>query len=312
MDIKIAISQKPPRMLDLPATFDLCADIIAEAAAQGAKLLVFPECFLPGYPTWIWRLRPGGDMGVGNEIHNLLLRNAVDVQGGGLGPLQKAAAEHGMVVVVGLNEIDSAFSGSTLFNAVAIIDADGKLLNVHRKLMPTNPERMVWGAGDARGLRVVDTAVGRVGSLICWENYMPLARYALYAQDIDIYVAPTWDNGDIAAATASHIAREGGCWVLQTATALKGKDIPADLPGRDGLFEDDEWINAGDALVAKPGGGIVAGPLHQSQEILYATIDPSAAKRSRKALDVTGHYGRHDLFSLNVDRTHKVPVAFED
>lgn len=312
MNIKVAISQKPPKLLDLDGTIDLCVEIIAEAAHEGAKLIVFPECFLPGYPTWIWRLRPGGDMGVGNEIHALLRENAVDVGRGGLGRIQDAAAEHDMVVVVGMNEIDNAYSGSTLFNSVAIIDANGELLNVHRKLMPTNPERMVWGAGDANGLRVVDTAVGRVGSLICWESYMPLARYALYSQDIDIYVAPTWDNGDIAAATASHIAREGGCWVLQTATALKGSDVPADLPGRENLFNDDEWINAGDALVAKPGGGIIAGPMHQQQDILYADLDPEAAKKSRKALDVAGHYGRHDLFSLEIDRTRKVPVKFKD
>ena len=312
MEIKVAISQKPPCVLDLEGTLELCIEIIAEAAAEGAKLLVLPECFLPGYPTWIWRLRPGGDAGIGGEIHALLRENAVDVEAGGLSRIQDAAADHDMVVVVGMNEIDRAFSGSTLFNSVAIINADGKLLNVHRKLMPTNPERMVWGAGDANGLRVVDTAVGRIGSLICWEGYMPLARYALYAQDIDIYVAPTWDNGEIAAATASHIAREGGCWVLQTATALKGSDLPKDLPGREGLFVDDEWINAGDALVAKPGGGILAGPLHQEQGILYASIDPEDAKKSRKALDVTGHYGRHDLFSLEIDRTRKVPVHFKD
>jgi nitrilase len=217
MDIKIAISQKPPVLLDLEATMERAIETVGEAAGEGAKLIVFPEAYLPGYPTWIWRLRPGADMALGNRIHEQLRRNAIDIEGGGLDRLRKAAAEHGVVVVMGLNEVDSTFSGSTIFNAVVVIGPDGAILNRHRKLMPTNPERMVWGFGDASGLRVVDTPVGRVGCLICWESYMPLARFALYAQNIDIYVAPTWDSGETWLATMNHIAREGGCWVLCTA-----------------------------------------------------------------------------------------------
>jgi nitrilase len=157
---------------------------------------------------------------------------------------------------------------------------------------------------------VVDTPIGRIGCLICWESYMPLARFALYAQNIDIYVAPTWDSGEVWLATMNHIAREGGCWVLGTATALTGSDIPENFPERDKLFSGDEWINPGDAVVVQPFGGVVAGPLHREKGILYATIDVERARSARKSLDVAGHYGRPDIFRLEIDRRTMQPVAF--
>ena len=312
MDVKVAVCQKPPVLLDLRATMERALESLDEAVSEGAQLVVFPEAYLPGYPTWIWRLRPGGDMALGNRLHAELRNNSVDIAAGGLEPLCEAARKHGVVVVMGLNEIDSGFSGSTIFNTMVIIDTDGTILNRHRKLMPTNPERMVWGLGDASGLKVVDTPVGRIGGLICWESYMPLARYALYSQNMDIYVAPTWDSGETWRDSMNHIAREGGCWVVSTATALQGVDIPRTFPGRDELFKDDEWMNGGDAVVVKPFGRIVAGPLHQEKGILYATIDPEEARRSRKPLDVSGHYGRPDIFRLEVDRRPMPPVTFTD
>ena len=312
MDTRIAISQKPPVLLDLEATYERAIASIAEAAAEGAKLIVFPEAYLPGYPTWIWRLRPGGDMTLANSLHAKLRRNAVDISAGGLDRLREAAAQHGMIVVMGLNEIDSQCSGSTLYNTVVTIGSDGSILNRHRKLMPTNPERMVWGFGDASGLRVVETPIGRVGSLICWESYMPLARFALYAQNIDIYVAPTWDSGETWLATMKHIAREGGCWVLSTATALEAIDIPEDFPDRSKLFAEDEWINPGDAVVVKPFGGVAAGPLHRVKGILYADLDVDAARAARRSLDVAGHYSRPDIFRLEVDRKARLAVHFDD
>ncbi|WP_432696252.1 carbon-nitrogen hydrolase family protein [Marinobacterium sp. YM272] len=312
MHTKVAIAQKPPVLLDLKATMERALETLEEAASSGAKLVVFPEAYLPGYPTWIWRLRPGGDMALGNRLHALLRDNAVDIGSGGLDKLRDAAAKHKVVVVMGMNEVDSAYSGSTLFNTVVVIGSDGQILNRHRKLMPTNPERMVWGMGDASGLRVVDTPVGRIGCLICWESYMPLARFALYAQNIDIYIAPTWDSGDTWIASMNHIAREGGCWVLSTATALEGKDVPADIPERDSLFNDDEWINPGDAAIIKPFGGVIAGPHHRDKSILYADIALKDARNARKPLDVAGHYGRPDIFQLEVDRSVKPPVLFKD
>ncbi|MDI3324806.1 carbon-nitrogen hydrolase family protein [Pontibacterium granulatum] len=312
MTIKVAIVQKPPVLLDLQATMQRALESLEEAVSNGAQLVVFPEAYLPGYPTWIWRLRPGGDMALGNRLHSILRENAVDISAGGLDRVCEAAAKHNVVVVMGMNEVDSDYSGTTLFNTVVVIGSNGEILNRHRKLMPTNPERMVWGMGDASGLRVVDTPVGRIGCLICWESYMPLARYALFAQDIDIYIAPTWDSGEIWLASMNHIAREGGCWVLSTATAIHGSDVPADFPERDMLFDDDEWINPGDAVIVKPFGGVHSGPLHQEKGILYADISLEDARNSRKALDVSGHYGRPDIFHLEVDRSIKPPVRFTD
>jgi nitrilase len=312
MTTKVAVIQKPPVLLDRDQTISRALDSIDEAARAGAALLVFPEAYVPGYPTWIWRLKPGGDIALSSEIHARLRLNAVDLNREDLRPLQDAASKHAVTVVIGINEIDSRFSGTTLFNTVVVIGADGMMLNRHRKLMPTNPERMVWGMGDASGLRVVDTPAGRLGSLICWESYMPLARYALYAQDLEIFVNPTWDNGEACLVTLRHIAREAGCWVIGTATALQGSDIPADFPERDKLYKPDECINNGDAVVINPAGAVTAGPLHREKSILYAEIDREAARRARRSLDVCGHYGRPDIFSLAVNRKPLYPVEFSD
>jgi nitrilase len=195
---------------------------------------------------------------------------------------------------------------------VTIIAADGTMLNRHRKLMPTNPERMVWGMGDATGLKVVDTPAGRLGALICWESYMPLARYALYAQGLEIFVNPTWDSGESCLVTVRHIAREAGCWVIATATALQGSDLPRDFPERDRLYPPDEWINDGDAVVISPAGAVTAGPLHREKGILYADIDIEAARRARRSLDVCGHYARPDIFSFSVNRKPLHPAEFSD
>jgi nitrilase len=310
MSTKIAVLQAPPVLLDRDKTIAKVVSSIDEAVQEGASLLVFPEAYVPGYPTWIWRLRPGGDMGLSGEFHARLRDNAVDLAKGHLQPIRDAAARHGVTIVLGINERDSTFSGTTLFNTVVVIGPDGALLNRHRKLMPTNPERMVWGMGDASGLRVVDTPAGRLGTLICWESYMPLARYALYAQDLEIFVAPTWDTGESWIATMRHIAKEAGCWVIGTATALQGSDIPDDFPERDKLFKPEEWINDGDAVVVKPMGAIAAGPHTRQKAILYAEIDKETARRARRSLDVCGHYARPDIFSLSVNRKPLDPVAF--
>ena len=182
--MKVAVVQRPPVLLDRDACVKVAVEAIAEVAAAGAVLAVFPETFIPGYPAWIWDLRPGGDYELSSEIHARLLDNSIDLSTDELGPVQDAAARNSVVVVCGIHERDGSFSRATVYNTLVTIGADGTVLNRHRKLVPTNPERMVWGQGDASGLRVIDTAFGRLGGLICWENYMPLARYALYAEGV--------------------------------------------------------------------------------------------------------------------------------
>ena len=309
--VTVAVVQRPPVLLDRAATLVQAVSGVHEAADAGAGLVVFPETYLPGYPVWIWGLRPGDDYRLTGDIHTRLLANSVDLATDELQPLRDAAAERQVVVVCGVHERDGRFSGSTLYNTLVTIGADGSILNRHRKLVPTNPERMVWGQGDGSGLHVSDTDIGRLGGLICWENYMPLARYALYAQGIEVYVASTWDSGDTWLATMRHIAAEGRCWVIGAGCSLHSDDVPADFPGRDSLFAESKWLNPGDSVIVAPGGRITAGPLHEEHGLLCATIDPTAAPADHRTLDVTGHYGRSDVFQLTIDRSPHVPVSFE-
>lgn len=310
---KIAIVQKPSVFLDKQATIELAVATVAEASAEGAELVVFSEAFIPGYPTWIWRLRPGTDWNLSEQLHQRLLQNAVNLDSNDLEPLYNAAKKHAVTIVCGIEERDNALSRATLYNSVLIIGADGRLQNRHRKLMPTNPERMVWGFGDASGLKVVDTPVGRVGSLPCWENYMPLARYALYAQGIEVYIAPTYDSGDGWIGSLQHIAREGCCWVLGCGNLMRGSDIPADFPERETLYPDpNEWVNPGDSIVIAPGGEIVAGPMREAAGILYCEIDREKVGIARRAFDVAGHYSRPDIFNLQVNTRPQTSVTFAD
>jgi nitrilase len=308
---RIALVQQPPVFLDRAATLEKAVGAIDEAARAGAQLVVLPEAFVPGYPAWIWRLRPGTDAALSEQLHARLSAQAVDLSTDDLLPLRDAARRHGVTLVCGLHERDSDFGRSTLYNTVVIIGPDGLLLNRHRKVMPTNPERMVWGFGDASGLKAVDTPSGRVGALICWESYMPLARCAMYAQGVQVYVAPTYDSGERWVASMQHIAREGGCWVLGCGVAFQALDIPQGLPGRAQLYpEADEWINPGDSVVVAPGGKIVAGPMHQERGILYAEVDLERVDMARRTLDVVGHYSRPDLFQLQVNTRAARPVDF--
>lgn len=307
-----AIVQKAPVFLDKHKTIESAVAMVEEATSNGAKLVVFTEAFIPGYPTWIWRLRPGGDWNLSEKLHERLLKNAVNMESDDLVPLYDAARKHNVTIVCGIEERDSKLSQSTLYNTVAVIGADGSLLNKHRKLMPTNPERMVWGFGDASGLKVVETPVGRIGTLLCWENYMPLARYALYSQGVEIYIAPTYDSGDGWIGSLQHIAREGCCWVVGCGNLMKGSDFPDDFPEKSSLYPDpDEWVNPGDSIVIAPGGEIVAGPMRKEAGILYCDINREKVGIARRTLDVTGHYSRPDIFTLHVNTRPQTPVKFE-
>jgi len=308
----VAVVQHPSVALHRDRTLKRGVALIDEAAGHGARLVAFPETWVPGYPEWLWRLRPGDDYDLTAEIHARLLENAVDLAAGQLKPLQAAARRLKVTVAIGVHERDGEYSRATLYNTIVLIGPDGEILNRHRKLVPTNPERMVWGMGDASGLKVVETPSGRLGSLICWENYMPLARFTLFAQGCEIYIAPTWDFGDSWVSTMRHIALEGRCWVIGIGSAMRGKDMPADFPQRSRMFPNlEEWFNSGDSVVVAPNGEVVAGPLHEAHGILYADCDPARAAAAKRTLDVSGHYGRPDIFRLEVDRESRVPVAFE-
>jgi len=309
---RIAVIQTSAVFLNKSETIAKAVKQIEQAADAGAELIVFSEAFISGYPAWIWRLRPGGDWGLSETLHARLLQNSVDLKSNDLAPLCQAAQTHKVTVVCGINERDNQHSRATLYNSVVVIGPTGAVLNRHRKLMPTNPERMVWGMGDASGLKVIDTPIGRIGALICWENYMPLARYALYSQGVEIYIAPTYDSGDDWLGTLQHIAREGRCWVIGSGNLLRGSDIPADFPDKAALYpNNDEWVNPGDSVVIAPGGKIMAGPLRQEEGILYSEIDLGIASQAKRTLDVVGHYSRPDIFTLHINSKPQTPVSFD-
>jgi nitrilase len=310
---RVAIVQVPPVFLDREATLARAVAKVEEAADEGAHLVAFPEAFVPGYPDWVWRLRPGNDYGTTSEIWARFIPQTVDLERDDLAVLRDAARRRSVTISIGINEREGSFSRATIYNSLVVIGPDDEILLRHRKLVPTNPERMVWGQGDGVGLEAVETPSGRVAGLICWENYMPLARFALFADGVQIYLAPTWAAGESWIATMRHISVEGTCWVLGCGSVMRASDIPADLPGRADAYPDpDEWINPGDSVIVAPGGEIVAGPLHEAEGILYAECDPARSSAAHRSLDVAGHYGRPDVFHLTVDRSPRRPLELED
>jgi nitrilase len=236
--VRVAAVQEPGVYFDRDGSIARAVELIERAAADGVELMVFPEAWLPGYPDFVWGLPPSNEPGDVERLYLQLFANSVDLASDQLAPIQAAAREHHVVVVMGINERASEMSAGTLFNTAVTIDATGEILNVHRKVMPTNGERTVWGFGDGRGLNVVDTAVGRVGVLLCWENLMPLARAAIYSQNVEIYCAPTADHRETWLATMQHIGREGSTWVIGVGPAVEDRDIPDDLIARDRVLSE--------------------------------------------------------------------------
>ena len=305
--VMVAAVQAAPVFLDREATVDKTVGLIAKAAANGAGLVVFSEAFVPTYPDWVWRTKPWGDA----ALYARLFDQSVTVPGPTTERLGAAAAEAGAYVCIGVNERDPR--GSTLYNTLLYLGPDGSVLGTHRKLMPTGGERLVWGMGDGSGLTVFDTPFGRLGGLICWENYMPLARAALYGAGIDIYLAPTWDNSDVWVPTLRHIAKEGRVYVVGVASCVRGSDVPADLPGRDEMYGGaDDWLSRGNTTIVGPDGEILAGPLVEEEGIVYAELDAQEARTARQHFDPAGHYARPDVFHLEVDRRPKPWVGASD
>lgn len=302
---RVAAVQAAPVFLDLAASVDKACALIAEAAREGARLVVFPECFLPTYPLWTWFIPPSRTADL-RALYAELVANSVDVGGSEVARLRAAAADARVTVVMGANERNMEASGTTLYNALLFIGDDGRLLGTHRKLVPTVAERLVHGQGDGSSLRVHELEVGRLSGLICWENYMPLARYALYAWGTAIHVAPTWDRGEPWISTLRHIAKEGRVYVIGCCTPLRRDDIP-DRYGFKALLPEAEWINPGESTIIDPDGKFLVEPVRNREEILYADVQPAALTGPRYQLDVAGHYARPDVFELVVHR-HPRPM----
>ncbi|MEN8221662.1 MAG: carbon-nitrogen hydrolase family protein [Acidobacteriota bacterium] len=296
---KIAAAQASPIYLNKEATINKVCSIIEEAAKEGAGLIVFPEAFIPGYPDWVW-LIPNSRSKELNDLYVELLKNAVSVGDGSIEKMSKAAADNNIYVVIGINEVNNETSGGSLYNSLLFIDEKGNVEGIHRKLIPTGGERLVWARGDGSSLHTFDTLAGKLGGLICWENYMPLARQVMYDAGVQILAAPTWDKSDNWLLSLRHIAREGGMFVIGSCMALKKDDIPDRLDFKAIYPEGREWVNPGKSCIINPKGEFIAGPVEGKEEIIYADINMDEITSAKRMFDVSGHYSRPDVFKYSV------------
>jgi nitrilase len=308
VSFKIAAVQAAPVYLDRDATIAKACDLIATAGREGAQLIVFPEAFIPTYPGWVWHLASAQAADILSALYAELLDQAVSIPSDATDRLCEAARQAGAYVAIGMSERNAEASGGSLYNTLLYIDADGQILGKHRKMVPTGPERLIWAQGDGSTLSVYDTPFGKISGLICWENYMPLARYALYAWGTQIYIAATVDRGDDWLGTLRHVAREGRVFVIGCGIVERKSDIPDRSVFKQTYQPDiDEWINVGDSAIVNPDGEFIAGPLREEEGILYAEIDPAKMRAAKWEFDVAGHYARPDVFQLTV-RTGVQPM----
>ena len=284
-------------MFDRDATIERVRSLTAGAASQGARLVVFPEAFVSAYPKGLdFGARVGGRTPEGRRMFRRYYESSVDVPGPAVDALAAIARENAVHLVIGVIERD----GGTLYCTVLFFSPDGEFLGKHRKLMPTAMERLVWGMGDGSTMPVFDTKIGKLGAVICWENYMPLLRTAMYAQGIELYCAPTVDDRDTWARSMQHIAFEGRCFVLSAVQYLKRSDCPEDYPAVQGNDPATTLIRGGSVIV-NPQGVVIAGPVYDAEAILIAEIDRDQIIEGKYDLDVVGHYARPDVFKLSVN-----------
>lgn len=281
----------------MAATLERCAALVAEAAGQGAKLVVFPEAFVGGYPKGLdFGARVGSRTAQGRRDFERYYEGAIALPGPELERLAKIAAQHQVHLVIGVIEREYG----TLYCTAVYLGPDGAFLGKHRKVMPTAMERLVWGFGDGSTLQVIATELGRMGAVICWENYMPLLRQTMYAQGVELYCAPTVDDREVWGASMRHIAVEGRCFVLAACQYATRADYPEDY---DCIQGDDPAtvMIAGGSCIVSPFGEVLAGPLRGGPGILYAELEMAEIVRGKYDLDVAGHYSRSDLFRLEVE-----------
>jgi nitrilase len=305
--VKVAAVQAAYVLMDQQATLAKAVDLLEKAAAGGAGIVVFPEVFIPGTPIWIDSGRIWDGDG---DWYARLVDQAVVVPGPVTQALGAAAKATGTFLVIGVDEREP--HGATIYNTTLYFGPDGTLLGKHRKLMPTGSERTVWGMGDGSTLPVIDTPYGRLSGLTCWENFMPLARFHLYAQGVHIWTAPTLAQGDGWVATMTHIAREGRCYVIGVNPCVHVDQIPADFPHRDRIWpveQQSEWVEPGNTVIVDPTGKILAGPARHEETILTADIDLDQVHAARRYFDPVGHYHRPDIFQLSVDTRPRSAVT---
>jgi nitrilase len=304
MTIKVAAIQAANVYLDLQASLEKALRLIKEAAAQGAKLIAFPETWLPGYPAWLDCCRDVGlwDYPPVKKVFARLMENSVVIPGPVTEAIANAAREYEIVINITVNErVQTGAGRGTLYNTMLTFDADGTLLNAHRKIMPTYTERLVWGKGDGKSLRAVDTRAGRLSGLICWEHWMPLARQVLHESGEDIHIAAWPQVKEMNLIASRQYAFEGRCFVIATGAIMRASDLPAELEPVDALkhHANATVLNGGSAIIA-PDGSLLAGPVFNEETILTAELDLARIAEETLTLDVTGHYSRPDIFELKI------------
>jgi len=297
-NVKVAAAQLTPIFLNKIKTVDKAVNAILEAGKNNAKLIVFPEAFISGYPDWVWSI-PANQSKQLNNLYIKLVENAVSIPDDTTEKLCKAAKTAKINVVIGMNETNSETSNASIYNTILFINENGKILGKHRKLMPTNCERLIWAQGNGSTLKSYNTSVGKIGGLICWENFMPLARNAIYEAGTQIYVAPTWDKGANWLISMQHIAKEGGIFVISCCMTLHIDDLPEEL--KNIYAKGKEWISTGNSCIINPNGKIISGTLDSEEGILYADIDLREIIAAKRKFDVVGHYARPDVFNFSVN-----------
>jgi nitrilase len=302
-----AVVQNAPVVFDRASTLTKIHELTAEAAATGARLVVFPEAFLSAYPKGLdFGARVGMRSAEGRDAFRRYFDSAVDVPGPATEALANTARTLDVHLVVGVIEREIG----TLYCTVLFFAPNGTLLGKHRKVMPTAMERIIWGYGDGSTLPVFDTPLGKLGAVICWENYMPLLRMTMYAKGIELYCAPTADDRDTWLSTMQHVALEGRCFVLTACQHLRRGDCPADYAAVHGDDPDTVIMRGGSAIIG-PLGQVLAGPLYNQRGILTAEIDLAEISRAKYDFDVVGHYARPDIFQLHVNEQATRPVTID-
>lgn len=300
----IAAAQAAPVFLNKEKTVEKACKLIRKAGNKGAKLIVFPEAFIPGYPDWVWVV-PNSKSKILNDLYAELVKNSVTIPDKSTDKICKAAKEAKINVIIGMNERNSESSNSSLFNTILFINEKGKIGGKHRKLIPTGGERLIWAQGDGSTLKVFDSSIGKIGGLICWENFMPLARQAMYDGGTQILASPTWDKSSRWLQSLQHIAREGGMFVIGSCMVIRMKDIPDKYEFKKYYPEGRDWINTGNSCIINPNGEFIAGPSEMKEEILYAKIDLEDIIKSKRMFDAAGHYSRPDVFHFEVNRSQE-------
>jgi nitrilase len=307
---KAAVIQSAPVLFDREASVEKACRLIREVGANGAKLALLPEAYIPAYPRGLtFGMVVGSRTPEGRDLWKRYWENSVDVPGPATDALGAAARDAGLYAAIGVIERDSTYSRGTLYCTLLYFGPDGSLLGKHRKFKPTAAERLIWGEGDGSTLPVFQTEFGRIGGLICWENYMPLARMALYGQGVEIYLAPTADSRETWQASLHHIACEGRCFVLGCNQFVRKDMYPADLPTREELESQPEVMCRGGSVIISPFGETLAGPLFDEEGILYADLDMGEVVKGKLDFDVVGHYARPDIFQLLFNEKPQPPVV---